>query len=197
MLSSTDENDCDGNESAGLSLADRGHANRESESGVYNNIKAKLDQMVKEHKATLERMREKERANNEEMFALITYRKSGDPASADNITKHPPVMHEGINLMQIPAGHSASKIGRHLAGAMFGNDEDCKLIGYIIGLKRRRKDNRIPVPEDERAKFEVVVRSKYPKYHETAYNEARHAANQMGLDIKLKVIRKNRFASKK
>ena len=71
---------------------------------------------------------------------------------------------------------------------MYGKGEECKLQNCIIGAQRRRKDVRLPVDEEERAKFELVVRRNYLKFPEAAYNDARHAANQMGLGIKLKIL---------
>ena len=151
-------------------------------------FKQKLSGMVNEHKSCLKRLRQEDRANNEEFFALVTYHKTGELPAADNTTAYEPVIHEGINLMLVPAGASAAKFGRHLACAMYGKGEECKLQNYIIGAQRRRKDVRLPVDEEERAKFELVVRRKYPKFPEAAYKDARHAANQMGLDIKLKIL---------
>ena len=122
-------------------------------------------------------------------FSLSRHQTTGELPSADNTTVYLPVMHEGINLMQVPAGSSAAKFWRHLGCAMYGKGEQCKLQSLIIGTHRRRKDFRIPVPEDERAKFELLVRRKYPKFPEAAYKDAHHAANQMGLGIKLKLQR--------
>ena len=93
--------------------------------------------------------------------------------------------------MQISAGHSAAKFERHLGCAMYGNVDEFMLQKLMLGSHRRRKDTRTPVPEEERAKFELVVWRKYPKFPEAAYKDARHAANQMGLDIKLKVLNGN------
>ena len=157
----------------------------------FEAFEKKLSGMVAEHKSCLKKLRQEERANNEEFFALITYRKTGELPSSDNTTVYLPVIHEGINLMQIPAGHSAAKFGRHLGCAMYGKGDQCMLQNLMIGSHRRRKDTRTPVPEEERAKFELVVRRKYPKFPEAAYKDARHAANQMGLDIKLKVLKGN------
>ena len=78
---------------------------------------------------------------------------------------------------------------------MYGKDEDCKLQKFIIGPRRLRKDTRTPVPETERESFELVVCRKYPKFPETAYNEARHGANQMGLDIKYRKEKQSLFLS--
>ena len=158
---------------------------------TFNVFKNKLTQMVAEHKACLRRMREQERADNEEFFALAMYQQTGELPSADNTTNYPPVMRDGINLMQIPAGASAAKFGRHLGCAMYGKNEDCQLQSLIIGAQRQRKDIRTQVPEDERAKFELVVHRKYPKFPETAYKDARRAANQMGLDFKLRYNKNN------
>ena len=80
--------------------------------------------MVEEHKDCLKRLRQKERADNDEFFALVSYNQTGELPSADNTTHYPPVIHNGINLMQIPAGASAAKFGRHLGGIMYGKDED-------------------------------------------------------------------------
>ena len=55
----------------------------------------------------------------------------------------------------------------------------------MIGSHCRRKDAQTLVPEKDEAKFEFVVQRKYPNFPEAAYNDARRAANQMGLDIKL------------
>ena len=128
---------------------------------TFNVFKNKLTQMVAEHKACLRRMREQERADNEEFFALAMYQQTGELPSADNTTNYPPVMHDGINFMQIPAGASAAKFGRHLGCAMYGKNEDCQLQSLIIGAQRQRKDIRTQVPEDERAKFELVLHRKY------------------------------------
>ena len=154
------------------------------QSSNFKVFKAKLYRMVEEHKDCLKRLPQKERADNKEFFALVSYNQTGELPSADNTTHYPPVIHNGINLMQIHAGASAAKFGRHLGGIMHGKDEDCKLQKFIIGAQRLRKDTRTPVPGTERESFELVVRRKYPKFQETAYNEARHGANQMGLDIK-------------
>ena len=167
--------------------------NKQDQDNVKNEdfeaFKRNLSRMVDEHKMSLKKLRQEERANDEEFFALVTYQNTGELPSADNTTVYLPVMHEGINLMQVPAGSSAAKFGRHLGCAMYGKGELCKLQSLIIGAHRRRKDIRTPVPEDERAKFELVVRRKYPKFPEAAYKDARHAANQLGLDIKLKLQR--------
>ena len=135
---------------------------------TFHVFKNKLNQMVAEHKACLKRMREQERADNDEFFALAMYQQTGELPSADNTTNYPTVMHDGINLMQIPAGASAAKLGRHLGCAMYGKNEDCQLQSFIIGAQRQRKDIWTQFSEDERAKFELVVHRKYPKFPETA-----------------------------
>ena len=113
--------------------------------------------MVAEHKACLKRMREQERADNDEFFALAMYQQIGELPSAENTTNYPPVMHDGINLMQIPAGASAAKFCRHLGCAIYGKNEDCHLQSFIIGEQHQRKDVRTQVPEDERGKFKLDV----------------------------------------
>ena len=181
---------------------DKTETSRESQNSISNKqdqdnvkdeefkaFKRNLSRMVDEHKMSLKKLRQEERANDEEFFALVTYKKTGELPSADNTTVYLPVMHEGINLMQVPADSSASKFGRDLRCAMYGKVEQCKLQSLIIGAHRRRKEVRTPMPEDERAKFEHVVRRKYPKFSKAAYKDASHAANQMGLDIKLKLQR--------
>ena len=70
--------------------------------------------------------------------------------------------------MQIPAGHSAAKFGRHLGCAMFGKYDQCMLQSLMIDSHRRREDTQTPVPKEERAKSELVVRRKYPKLREAA-----------------------------
>ena len=161
------------------------------QSNSFQIFKEKLTGMVNEHKACLKRMRVEERADNEEFFALVSYSLTGELPTADNSTSYPPVVFNGINLMQIPAGASASKFGRNLGAVMYGKNEECKLQNLIIGAQRRRKDTRTQVPESERELFELVVRRKYPKFPETAYRDARHAANQMGLDMKYKYNKEN------
>ena len=78
-------------------------------------FKQKLSRMVNKHKSCLKRLRQEDRANNEDFFALVTYHKTGELPAADNTTAYEPVIHEGINLMLVPAGASAAKFGRHLA----------------------------------------------------------------------------------
>ena len=152
---------------------------------TFHVFKNKLTQMVVEHKACLKRMREEERADNEEFFALAMYQQTGEFPSADNTTNYPPVMHDGINLMQIPAGASAANFGRDIGCARYGKNEDCQLQSFIIGAQRQRKDIRTQFPEDEREKFELVVHRKCPKFPATAYKDARRAANRTELDFKL------------
>ena len=153
-------------------------------------FKDKLTRMVNEYKACLKRMRVEERADNEEFFALVSYSLTGELPTADNSTSYAPVVFNGINLMQIPAGASASKFGRNLGSVMYVRNEECQLQNFIIVAQRRRKDTRTQVPEAEKELFELVVRRKYPKFPETAYKDACHAANQMGLDMKYRYCKK-------
>ena len=134
-------------------------------------------------------MRVEKRADNEDFFALVSYSLPGELPTADNSTCYPPVVFNGINLMQIPVGVSASKFGRNLGAVMYGKNEECKLQNLIIGAQKRRKDTR--TPEAERELLELVVRRKYPKFPETAYRDAHHAANQMGLDMKYRYNKVN------
>ena len=94
---------------------------------TFHVFKNKLTQMVAEHKACLKRKREKEQAENEKFFALAMYQQTSELPSADNTTNYPPVMHDGINLMQIPAGARAAKFGRHLGCAVRTKVVSCKL----------------------------------------------------------------------
>ena len=66
----------------------------------FNVFKEKLCRMVEEHKDCLKRLRQKERADNEEFFALVSYNQTGELPSADNTNHYPLVIHNGINLMQ-------------------------------------------------------------------------------------------------
>ena len=108
----------------------------------FNAFKRNFSRMVDEHKMSSKKLRQEERANDEDFFALVTYQKTDELPCADNTTVYLPVMHEGINLMQVPAGSSAAKFGRHLGCAMYGKGEQCKLQSLIIGAHRRRKDIR-------------------------------------------------------
>ena len=77
--------------------------NKQEQDNVKNEdfkaFKRNLSRMVDEHKMSLKKLRQEERANDEEFFALVTYQKTGELPSADNTTVYLPVMHEGINLM--------------------------------------------------------------------------------------------------
>ena len=97
------------------------------ENEEFETFKRNLSRKVDEHKMSLKKLRPEERANDEEFFALVTYQKTSVLPPADNTTVYLPVMHEGINLMQVPVGSSAAKFGRQLGCVMYGKCDQCKL----------------------------------------------------------------------
>ena len=87
------------------------HIPRNFGKSCFEAFENKLSGMGAEHKSCLKKLRQEERANNEAFFALVTYQKTRELPSSDNTTVYLPVIHGGINLKQIPAKHSAAKLG--------------------------------------------------------------------------------------
>ena len=148
--------------------------------------KREVDRIIAQHKANLKGIVEKEKQRNEEFINVMHYLQNGGTSIADNETQHPPVIKGGINLSLIPADENPAAFGRKLAVIMFGEKGECELVNKMIGKVSGRVGSRPLVNLDDQFKFETIVRRKFPKIANYAYEEARKAANQMGLDYKRK-----------
>ena len=90
---------------------------------MFENMKKKINMKIEEHKSSLKRLRDEEKANNEEWLRILNSVVKGREPDSDNSTEHPPIMWGGDNLMEIFAGPEPSKFGRKIAVSLFGGRE--------------------------------------------------------------------------
>ena len=112
---------------------------------LIDSFKENLDEILVKHRACLKEIRRKEKASNIEFLSSVRYLILGEALTVDNSSLFPEVIVNGLNLMTLQAGPEPSKFGRGLAKKVFGEGEDCVLIGQMIGQGRRVSDVRIRV----------------------------------------------------
>ena len=106
------------------------------------------------HRSEMKKLRNEERANNEEFLSVLHVLLTGENENLENSDDAEPILWKGENLMSLYAGPEPSKFGRKLGMKMFGEKEFSLLKTHIIGPVRNRKDTRNAVPEDQRKIFE-------------------------------------------
>ena len=121
---------------------------------LFEDMKRKVNEKLVEHKSQLKRLRDEEKANNEEWLSVLSVVLSGKKPDIDNITDRNAMMWGDLNLLEVLAGPEPSKFGSKLAVAMFGSKEACLLKTHIIGPVRNRKETREPINEEHRKTFE-------------------------------------------
>ena len=150
----------------------------------FEESKKEIVKIVSQHKSTLKQIVEKEKRTNEEFFNVMHYLQTGGKGLADNKTAHALVTKKGINLMLVPADDNPSLFGRKLAVVMFGEKGNCELRRTMIGRRKSGWRSRPLVSKEDQKMFETVVKRKFPSVPNYAYDEARKAANQMGVDLR-------------
>ena len=150
----------------------------------FENFKMRINDCIVSHKKKLKRIRDEEKANNEEMINVLNVVMKGKEPNVDNVSNHEAIMWNGKNLLELFAGPEPSRFGRQLAVEMWGSRKESLLKTKMIGPVRCRKECRTPLDDKNRTVFEKVVKLKYPKTPSFAFSEARKSANQMGLDFR-------------
>ena len=170
------------------SAQDIGSTSTPKQQDQLTNLSNRLDSLIKQHKFRLKQVRQEMKADNIEFLNVVQSELSGERVRADNESDET-VMHNNVNLMAIAAGPDPSQFGRELAKAIFGENDKCMLINYMIGNERCKMNSRPRVDFGLERLFATVVRKKYPREPEFCLREARVAANQLGLDYKKKVMK--------
>ena len=121
---------------------------------MFENMKKKINMKIEENKSSSKRLRDEEKANNEERLRNLNSVVKGREPDSDNSTEHPTIKWGDDNLLEIFAGTEQSKFGRKIAVSMFGGRETSLLKTHIIGPVGNRKETRIPIVEEHRKVFE-------------------------------------------
>ena len=121
---------------------------------MFENMKKKINMKIEEHTSILKRLRDEEKANNEEWLRILNSVVKGREPDSDISTEHPPIMWREDNLLEIFAGPEPSKFGRKIAVSMLGGRETSILKTHIIGPVKNRNETRIPIVEEHRKFFE-------------------------------------------
>ena len=117
-------------------------------------LKNSVNESLECHRSEMKKLRNEERANNEEFLSVLHVLLTGENEIHENNDDGEPILWKGENLMSLYAGPEPSKFGRKLGMKMFGEKEFSLLKTHIIGPVRNRKDTRSAVPEDQRKIFE-------------------------------------------
>ena len=125
---------------------------------LIDSFNANLDEILVKHRACLKEIRRKEKASNIEFLSSVRYLILGEVLTVDNSSLFPEVIVNGLNLMTLQAGPEPSKFGRELAKKVFGEGEDCVLIGQMIGQGRKVSDVQIRVELHLEKAFEGLTR---------------------------------------
>ena len=107
------------------------------------------------HHSEMKKLRNKERANNEEFLSVLHALLTGENENHEKSDDGESILWKGENLMSLYAGPEPSKFGRKLGMKMFGEKEFSLLKTHIIGPVRNRKNTRSALPDDQRKIFEI------------------------------------------
>ena len=134
---------------------------------LFEKMKRKVNKKPVEHKLQLKRLRDEEKANNEEWLSVLSVFMSGKKPDIDNCTDRNAMMWGYLKLLVVLAGPEPSKFARKFALeenvlskfgrklVMFGSKEICLPKTHnVIGPVRNRKETREPIDEEHRTTFE-------------------------------------------
>ena len=82
-------------------------------------MKRKVNEKLVEHKLQFKRLRDEEKARNEEWLSVLSVVLSGKKPDIDNRTDRNAMMWGDLNLLVVLAGPEPLKHGRKLACGMF------------------------------------------------------------------------------
>ena len=106
----------------------------------FENFKMRINDCIVSHKEKLKRIRDEEKANNEEMINVLNVVMKGKEPNVDNVSNHEAIMWNGKNLLELFAGPEPSRFGRQLAVKMWGSRKESLLKTKMIGPVRCRKE---------------------------------------------------------
>ena len=121
---------------------------------MFQNMK-KINMKIEEHKSSLKRLRDEEKANKQEWLRVLNSVVNGGESDSDNSTDHPTIMWGDDILLEIFAGPEPPKFGKKITISIFGGRETSLLKTHIIGPVKNRKETRIPIVEEHRKVFET------------------------------------------
>ena len=98
----------------------------------------------------------------------------------------PAIEFKGKDLMNYTPLEGPSAFGRFLAQVIFGEEKNCMLREFRLGVVVARKNSRKKCPEELEKMFEDVVRRNFAEDADKALKTAIGGANQYGNEMKAK-----------